>query len=150
MKSLDSLVDFTGGEVSAKLDARIDSPKYRKALRQALNVIPYKTGGLTRRPGTGYIASAKLSNSSAHNYGVRNESFIFSPTTTFMLEFGNQYIRFYSNGVQVQVTTSLLPSWNNASAYTAGTYVQHDPGTGPQSYYCIASVAGAITQSRSL
>ena len=144
MKSLDSLVDFTGGEVSAKLDARIDSPKYRKALRQALNVIPYKTGGLTRRPGTGYIASAKLSNSSAHNYGVRNESFIFSPTTTFMLEFGNQYIRFYSNGVQVQVTTSLLPSWNNASAYTAGTYVQHDPGTGPQSYYCIASVAGAI------
>jgi hypothetical protein len=124
-KALDSLIDFSGGEASPKLDARIDSPKYRKLLRQLQNLIPYKSGGFTRAPGTQMIAPCKLANSATHNYAVRSVPFTFSPDTTFDLEFGSGYIRFYSNGLQVSVTVADLPFWIAVNAYSPGTYVQH-------------------------
>jgi hypothetical protein len=137
---IDALVSSSSGEWTPKLDARVDQQKYRSALRKAVNVIPYKTGGFTRRPGFQYMASAKLANTAGHNYAVRMRHFRFSPTTVFMLEFGNKYVRFYSNGQQVNVTTGSLPYWINVNAYTAGTYVQY-MGT---AYYCIASIGSTI------
>ena len=103
-KSIDSQISFSGGEFSPRLDARVDQEKYRSAGRQLLNMIPYKQGPLTRRPGTQYIAAAKLKNGYSTSYGVRLVKFIYSPTTTFILELGNNYIRFYSNGQQIQVS----------------------------------------------
>jgi len=103
-KTIDSQVSFAGGEFSPRLDARIDQEKYRSGNRQVTNMIPYKQGPLTRRPGTQYIAPTKYKSNTTTNYGVRLVKFIYSPTTTYVLEFGNQYIRFYSNGQQVQVS----------------------------------------------
>ena len=135
-KSLTSLVTFTGGEVSAKVDARIDIAKYRAMMRQCQNVIPYKSGGFTRSPGTLMIAPCKLVNSAGHNYAVRTEPFIFSPDTTFDLEFGNKYVRFYSNKQQVQVTLADLPFWISVNAYSPGAFVQRFG----IAYYCIVAV----------
>ena len=120
-KSHDSLIDFSGGELSPKLDARIDLPAYRKGMRQSVNVISYKTGGFTRSPGTQFINSTKYANTLGHNYTAILEPFIFSPDTTFHLEFGNHYIRFYSNGLQVMVSSA--PLWVIGQYYFPGNYV---------------------------
>lgn len=140
-KSLLSLNNFTGGEWSPKMDARVDQKKYGESLRQCLNMIPYKTGGITRRPGTQFVAATKFANTATHNYGSRLVEFTFSPTTTFMLEFGHHYIRFYSSdGIPVTLTAASLPFWISTTAYNPGDFVQR-LGI---SYYCIAAVPAQI------
>lgn len=120
-KSNESHVNFTGGELSPYLDARTDTPKYRNSCRKQKNMIPLKQGGATRSPGTQFIAQAKLPGS---QYAVRVMKFQFSPTTSFILEFGHHYIRFYSNGQQVTVNSAI--TWSNTAAYASGTFA-NDP-----------------------
>jgi hypothetical protein len=98
-KSADGQVNFNGGILSPKIDARIDNPKYKSGLRQCSNMIPYSQGPVTRRPGTQFVAKAKAIGGA--DYAVRLIKFVFSPATTFVMEFGHHYIRFYSNGVPV-------------------------------------------------
>jgi hypothetical protein len=121
---IDSLFNFSGGELTPKLDARIDLEKYRSGLRQCQNMIPYKQGGLTRRPGTLFKAKAKYANvPGAHNYAVETYSFNYSPGTAFALEIGHQYIRFYSNRQQVVVNSAT--QWVSNFPYAAGSYVSN-------------------------
>ena len=138
-KLLDSMVAFTSGELSPRLDARVDRPNYKTGLRQCQNMIPLKQGPLTRRPGTQFIAKAKLQNLPGSNFAVRLMKFIFSPSTTFVLEFGHKYVRFYSNGAQVMVNSA--PIWVSGTSYIAGNFVE-DPGAGNAIYYCIAATSG--------
>lgn len=139
-KSLLSLLSFAGGAWSPRLDGRADQEKYASALRQCTNMIPYKSGGLTRRPGTRFIASAGLPTTDGHNYSIRLQKFVFSPDTTFMLEFGHHYVRFYSNRQAVTVNTESQQFWVNTYAYNEGDYVQF----GGLCYYCIAAVVAKI------
>lgn len=94
-------MSYTGGEWSPLMDARVDHPKYRSSCRQLKNMVVVKQGAITRRAGTRRIATAKDSTKA-----VRLIPFKFSPTTAFVLEFGHQYVRFYSNQQQVQVSGS--------------------------------------------
>ncbi|GAT35618.1 hypothetical protein TSACC_3689 [Terrimicrobium sacchariphilum] len=87
---------FNAGEISPYLDARSDFEKYAAGCRTLENFIIMPYGGVYRRPGTEFIAPAKLSTKRCRLIG-----FNFSITTRFVLEFGEQYIRFFSNGVQV-------------------------------------------------
>lgn len=90
-------------------------------------MIPYKTGALTRRVGTKYIATVKNVHQSAmDDAGVNLIKFIFSPETEFVLEFGNFYVRFYSNGQQVNLNTA--PLWVSLTPYVQGDFVT-DPTT---------------------
>jgi hypothetical protein len=93
-----SLISFNAGELSPKLDARVDLAKYQNGCRVAKNGIIGLYGEFERRPGTEFIATEKTQSKK-----VRLMDFQFSTTTTFILEFGDTYIRFYSNGQQVQV-----------------------------------------------
>ena len=128
---------FSGGEVSPKVDARVDQQKYGSWLRQCANMIPYKTGGLTRAVGTQYVNQAKL----GANYAVRLMPFIFSPQVCFTLEFGHQYIRFYSGGGTANpVTVSSAPAWISGSNYVLGNFVT---GTFGVIYYCILSITNS-------
>jgi len=122
-KTIDSQVSFTGGEFSPRLDARIDQEKYRSASRHIQNMIPLKQGPLTRRPGTQYIDACKTGNTPTQEYGVRLIKFIYSPSTTFILEVGHQYIRFYSNGQQVNITSA--PTYATFTNYPAGQFVTY-------------------------
>lgn len=142
MKSLHHTVSAAAGEWSPKLDARVDQQKYASALRQCLNMIPYKSGGLTRRNGTQKIAAAKLANTMGNNYCVRNMAFIFSPETTFLLEWGNNYVRFYSNGQKVVVSSA--STWTTATNYPAGSFTT-DP-TNALIYYSAAGLNGGTVQ----
>ena len=67
-----AIVNFNGGEFSAKIDARSDTEKYVGGCRQSDNMIPSKFGGSEKRPGTEFIIndgvfSVILSSIIAHN-----------------------------------------------------------------------------------
>jgi hypothetical protein len=89
------LTNFTGGELSPRLDGRNDLTKYSSGCKTLENMIVYPHGSAARRPGTQFVAEVKDSTKK-----TRLVPFEFSTTQTYMLEFGNQYIRFYKdNGV---------------------------------------------------
>jgi len=102
--------NFNGGEWSPLAYGRSDLARYKNALATCLNYVPTAQGGLTRRPGTRYVAEVK---SSAN--GARLVRFEFSITQAYIIEFGDQYVRFYTNGGQLlsggspyEVTTPYL------------------------------------------
>jgi hypothetical protein len=125
--SLQPLVCFNSGELSPTLDSRLDLPAYRKGCRLLRNMIPLKTGGATRRPGTQWIALGKQNITGLPSVS-RLQKFQYAPGTTFMLEFCDKGIRFYSNGAQVQVTTA--PDWVTGTSYPAGAFVRYPAVTG--------------------
>ena len=89
------LTNFTGGELSPRLDGRNDLTKYASGCKTLENMIVYPHGSSARRPGTQFVAEVKDSSKK-----TRLIPFEFSTTQTYMLEFGDQYIRFYKdNGV---------------------------------------------------
>lgn len=89
--------NFNGGEWSPLMYGRADlADAYRKALATCLNYVPTMQGGLTRRPGTRFVAEVKDSSNP-----VRLVRFEFSTTQAYILEFGQNYIRFYANGGQL-------------------------------------------------
>ena len=88
--------NFNAGEWSPLTYGRSDLAKYKNALAQCLNYVPTTQGGLTRRPGTRYVASVKNSANA-----VRLVRFEFSTTQAYVLEFGPLYIRFYTNDGQL-------------------------------------------------
>lgn len=89
--------DFTGGEISPRLYGRIDQDKVKTSLREATNATIQPQGPILRRPGTQYIAEVKTSSKT-----VRLIRFQVSDSDSYILEFGDQYIRFYTNSAQVQ------------------------------------------------
>jgi hypothetical protein len=99
-----SQVSFNAGELSPLLDARIDLDKSNNGCRQLQNAIIETYGAARRRPGLQFIAEAKYANKKC-----RLLDFQFSTTTTFVIEIGNLYIRFYSNGAQIRVGSPLAP-----------------------------------------
>jgi len=139
-KSLDNQLAYSGGEWSPLLDARIDHPKYSSACRQMQNMIALKNGGATRRPGTIFKAACKYQNTDIRQYATRLMEFQYSPTTSFILEFGHQYIRFYSNQQQVVLSLGAVSAWVALTPYVVGNYVKD----GGIIYYCISAVTSAI------
>ncbi len=92
---------FNAGELSPLLYGATDSPRYKKGLQTCLNYIPTLQGPIIRRPATQYCAAAKVSTQPPYLI-----PFIFSQTQAYMLEFGQQYIRFYANNGQVVNSTT--------------------------------------------
>nr|BAR37649.1 putative tail tubular protein B [uncultured Mediterranean phage uvMED] len=90
------LTNFTGGELSPRLDGRNDLAKYASGCSTLENLIVYPHGSAARRPGTNHVAEVKDSTKK-----TRLIPFEFSTTQTYMLEFGNQYIRFYKDNGQI-------------------------------------------------
>lgn len=122
-KSIESLVSFNSGEWSPTLTARVDQQKYRSACLQLRNMIALKTGPAVRRPGTQFMAPCKVI--PGGTYCARMEDFQFEDNTKFALEWGHHYVRFYSNGGQVQVDPAEQVFWISTTAYTPGQWVQH-------------------------
>lgn len=123
-----SLVSFNAGELSPYLDARADQEKYRSGCRTLQNAILEIYGAARRRPGLQFVAAAKYSAKKC-----RMEDFRFSTTTTFALEVGDEYMRFYSNGAQVVKASA--SAWLTATGYVVGNYVTQSSTI----YYCLVA-----------
>jgi len=90
------LTNFTGGELSPRLDGRNDLAKYSTGCKTLENMVVYPHGSAARRSGTQYVAEVKDSSKE-----TRLIPFEFSTTQTYILEFGDQYIRFYKDNGQI-------------------------------------------------
>lgn len=88
--------NFTSGEFSPKMYGRVDFAKYFNAAKTIENFIIQPQGGVTRRPGTQYVATAKVTTEN-----VRLIPFEFSATQAYIIEMGDHYMRFYMNGGQI-------------------------------------------------
>jgi hypothetical protein len=127
-----SVLSFNGGELSPKLDARTDLDKYASGCRTLQNAVVEPYGAAVRRAGTQYIASTKDSAKRA-----KLISFRFSTTTSYLLEVGDGYMRFYSSGAQVLIdAAAIAESWVNITGYNVGDYVVRP---GPLYYRCIVA-----------
>jgi hypothetical protein len=90
------LTNFTGGEVSPRLDGRNDLTKYSSSCKTLENFIIYPHGAAARRSGTTFVAEVADSDNK-----TRLIPFEFSTTQTYMLEFSNLKIRVYKDNGSV-------------------------------------------------
>jgi hypothetical protein len=96
-----SLIQNTcnAGELSPLLLGRQDIAKYKNGLQVCKNAIPLTQGAWTRRPGTVYQQQARH-----HDKACRLFPFQFSVTQTYVLEFGENYIRFFTGNAPLTLT----------------------------------------------
>lgn len=139
MRTVDSiLTNFTAGELSPNMYGRTDIERYYNGCMTMENFLVLPQGGAYRRPGSRYVASVKTASAF-----TRLVPFIFSTTQSYMLEFGNLYMRVYYDGGQVLHTTSTTSAWVTATAYAVGDFVKNDDVI----YRCIsAHTSGATTE----
>ena len=90
---------FNSGEWADALNARVDLQKYHSGAALMENWIVDYRGGASTRPGTKYIQQAFISSAA-----VRITTFQVTFTLGFLLEWGDNYLRFYNNGVPVLET----------------------------------------------
>ena len=83
---------FNAGELSPLMDGRTDVGKYANGCKVLENFIPAVQGPAVRRAGTRYVNEVKAS--ANRTWLARFE---FNVTQAYVLEFGDQYIRFYTN-----------------------------------------------------
>ncbi|MBD1601988.1 hypothetical protein [Pseudomonas typographi] len=101
---------FSAGEMSPATFARVDLARYYTGLRTCRNFVVLPEGGVQNRAGLEFTAEVKDS-----SVFTRLVPFQYSTQQTYVLEFGNQYIRFVSEGGQV---TSGGTVYEIASPYT--------------------------------
>jgi hypothetical protein len=99
----------TSGEITPLLSGRVDLNKYHNTGEIVRNIYLHTQGPSSSRPGSEYIAAVK-----DHSKRVRLVDFQFSATQSYVLEFGDQYIRFYKD--KGQIAAGLTP-YEMASPY---------------------------------
>jgi len=103
---------FNAGEFSPRLFGRSDIPKYRNAVEIAKNTIGLPHGPIIKRLGSKYIADIKT-----HADNTRLIRFQKSAGDAFVLEFGDLYIRFYEDGVQLSGPLELITPYTKAQVF---------------------------------
>ena len=132
MKSWRLQGSLNGGEVSPLLYGRPDLAKFASSLARCVGFVPLPQGGVTRRPGTRFVAAAKNADMNAILV-----PFVFSRKQAYILEMGDEYIRFFMNGGQLfNITpnyTLLTESGDTLVTESGDTLVteQTDPTAAP-------------------
>ena len=84
---------FNAGELSPQLYGRPDLAKYENGVKQLFNMVCLPHGPATRRMGTEFVARVK-----DHSKIVKLFEYEFSTEQAYILEFGENYIRFFMDG----------------------------------------------------
>src|SRR5216684_7259337 len=98
---------FNSGEWSPSLYAQVNLKQYHSGAALLRNFFIDTRGGATTRPGTKYIATCKS------NSIVRPIPFQASFTVSYLLEFGQGYVRFFNNGAPVLEAGVAITGINN-------------------------------------
>jgi len=126
---------FAAGEIAPALYGRVDQVKYATGLRTCRNHIVQRHGGVSNRPGTQYIADVKFPGKK-----VRLIPFIFNDDQTYILEFGDLYMRVHRLGVQQTIGTVGINDVTSANPAVVTTAAAHGYSTGD--HVAISSVGG--------
>jgi hypothetical protein len=95
------LTNFNAGELTPQISERIDTEKHQSGCKVMENFIPRIYGGAERRPGTYYITT-----SYKMGQNVRLMPFVYSSSIAYLVECGDEYMRFfYDDEVVVTIET---------------------------------------------
>lgn len=136
---------FSGGEFSPRVYGRVDNERYKTGLALSLNYLPTIQGPLVRRPGSKYSGSDAKDPSKPPEF----IPFQFSQTQNYVLEFGDKYIRFFTNGAQITANTTVWAGSFYSSDFGSSmpTYALRStstPNPGETSNTIASSVTGVI------
>lgn len=129
---------FAAGELSPSLRARTDLAKYRIGLALCENYFIQSTGGAASRAGLKGVLRSKTTVASAVE--PRVVGFTFSVTQTYILEFGDLFMRVIMNGGYVLETAQSITSITPAATTTINK-VAHGYAIGDWIFF--SSVLGA-------
>lgn len=101
--------NFTAGEFSPQLEGRVDISRYFNAAISIENFLLAPFGGADRRPGSQFVAPAKFPDKKC-----RLIPFEFSTEQTYILEFGDLYIRFFRDEGTVTEAAKAITGATNA------------------------------------
>lgn len=130
---------FAGGEISPEMFGRIDDAKFQSGAATMRNFIALPTGASTTRPGFAFVKASKA------NGVARLIPFTYSLNQTMVIELGNFYARFHTNGqtlqynpsqpayipvatVTISIATPAVVTWN-AHGLSAGQLVAFGPSS---------------------
>jgi hypothetical protein len=117
-----ALNNFSKGEISPELESRFDLPFYQAGLRTASNVKIKRTGGVSKRMGTRFVAEA-LNNPS------RLFPFQFSDEQAYVLEFGQATMRPLAlGGAVLEEELEVIGITNAANAQITAHYHAYSVG----------------------
>lgn len=117
---------FSSGELSPLLKGRTNLAQYSNGCADLTNMVVMPQGGVTKRPGTKFIREVKTSANTTTLI-----PFIVGADQSYVLELGNQYIRFYRNG-GILLSTAAVSNGTFATDLTGWT--DDDTGTGASTW----------------
>jgi len=88
--------NFTAGELSSRMRGRVDVARYQNGAETIENGKVLVQGGVERREGMRFVAETKT-----HASRSIVVPYVFSVTQSYILEFGDNYIRFYRDNAQL-------------------------------------------------
>ena len=103
------LSDFTYGELSPRMLGRTETAVYHKGAQEIQNFVPMVQGGFRKRTGLTQVGNAYATT------GCRLARMVVSGNLWYLLEFTNNYLRIWKNGVS-------LVAQANIANYSAVTY----------------------------
>lgn len=128
-KIIHNQTDFTAGELTPRMKGRVGVDRYQNGAETIENGIVVVHGGVVRRVGMRYLATAKLA-------GARKAvmlPYVYSIGQSFAIELGHLYARVYDGVTGAKIVDGALAPIEIASPYTEGqlatiTYAQDSDG----------------------
>lgn len=101
---------LSGGELSPGLHGRVDLVRYATSVKQCRNVITKHTGGAVKRTGWKFLGRVKH-----RDRATRLLPFIYSTETSYLIEMGDGYFRFWVNDVLLTNSSKAITGITQAS-----------------------------------
>jgi hypothetical protein len=125
------LTNFTGGELSRKMDCRPDLEKYLQGLILGENMHCIPQGGQESRSGTRFVSTTK------DNEFARLIPFEYNVEQAYALLFGNANMRVFMDGAQVEYVIDDVAAWDGSETYSVGNIRKNSDVI----YRCIETIA---------
>ena len=109
---------FSAGEISPEMFGRIDDAKYQQGSAKMRNFIAKPQGPAQNRPGFKFVKEVKDSTKA-----TRLLSFTFNTVQTMVIEMGNTYFRFHTQGLTLLYNDGA--AWNSGTNYTVGDIAKY-------------------------
>ncbi len=98
------LTNFSKGEISPLLDGHVNLAAYWEGCRTLENFLLLRQGGVTRRPGTRYVAAVKDPTTDSILL-----PFVPSVDRSYVVEAGDAYLRFFTEKAPILVSAAGAP-----------------------------------------
>ena len=112
---------FAAGELAPELHGRVDTFKYNSGLARARNAFIHNYGGVSNRAGLRYLGPVCAGSMAGRDPTVRLIPFVFNSQDSYILEFGNTYVKVIRNRGYVfdSIVTNMTSTTQNRIVKTS-------------------------------